>query len=505
MIHTLNSSSVTGAFAALAASLVLAACSGPSLPAEYTAADTAAVITPDYTDVTIPCNIAPMNFSIGAEGEEYVTHLYTAADPEGIVVGGRTVDIPADRWHALIGQAQGDTLVADIYVRGEGGWTRYPSVRNAVADSIDRYISYRLIEPSYIGFETMAICQRDLTSFDEKEIFNNQAMSLERDGQCINCHSYQDYNRDGNMQMHVRVRKGGTVISHNGRLKKVNLKTDSTVSAGVYPSWHPTEPLIAYSNNTTTQSFHTNDRNKVEVQDGKSDLILYDVEADRISIIANEPTELETFPYWHPDGKSLWYVSAKVPLFKDDDEISLYQNLHYKDYKYDLYRKAFDPETRTFAPADTMFVASALGKSVTLPRPSPDGRFVIFTLGEYGNFHIWHRDSDLFLLDLEEGVIRPLTEVNSPDVESYHSWSSNGRWIIFSSRRDDGSYTRLYIAYFDRDGKARKAFRLPQESPAHDIERMKSYNIPEFMVCPVEISKHQFIDAIDKDAVNVSM
>ncbi|MDE5661490.1 MAG: hypothetical protein K2I04_02560 [Muribaculaceae bacterium] len=134
MIHTLNSSSVTGAFAALAASLVLAACSGPSLPAEYTAADTAAVITPDYTDVTIPCNIAPMNFSIGAEGEEYVTHLYTAADPEGIVVGGRTVDIPADRWHALIGQAQGDTLVADIYVRGEGGWTRYPSVRNAVAD-----------------------------------------------------------------------------------------------------------------------------------------------------------------------------------------------------------------------------------------------------------------------------------------------------------------------------------------------------------------------------------
>ncbi len=505
MIHTRNPFNAARAAATAVLAAAVAACSGPSVPTEFTDTDAAPVIIPDYTDITIPCNIAPLNFTIDVEGEEYVTRLHTAGKPDGIVVGGRTVEIPVDRWHELIGPAQGDTLYADIYVKANGVWTRYPSVRNAIADSIDRYISYRLIEPSYISFETMAICQRDLTGFEEKEIFNNSAMSEEHNGQCVNCHSYQDYNRRGNMQMHIRVRKGGTLIKHNGELKKVNLKTDSTISAGVYPSWHPSEPLIAYSNNTTTQSFHTNDRNKVEVQDGKSDLILYDVETDRISFIARELTELETFPCWHPDGKSLWYVSAKVPLFKDEDEIMLYQNLHYKDYKYNLYRKAFDPETRTFAPADTIFAASDSGKSVTLPRPSPDGRYVLFTLGEYGNFHIWHRDSDLYLLDLEDGTIRPLSEVNSNDVDSYHSWSSNGRWIIFSSRRDDGSYTRLYIAYFDRDGKARKAFRLPQVSPMHDMERMKSYNIPEFMVCPVDISKHQFIDVIDKDAVNVSM
>ena len=129
----------------------------------------------------------------------------------------------------------------------------------------------------------------------------------------MNCHSYQDYNREGNMQMHFRVRKGGTLVSHGGQLKKVNLKTGSTVSSGVYPSWHPTEALIAYSVNTTTQSFHTNDRNKVEVQDAASEIILYDVATDRISHIStqgNDSSRLATFPYWHPDGKGLWYAEA---------------------------------------------------------------------------------------------------------------------------------------------------------------------------------------------------
>ena len=95
--------------------------------------------------------------------------------------------------------------------------------------------------------------------------------------------------------------------------------------------------------------------------------------------------------------------------------------------------------------------------------------------------------------------------MNSPDVESYHSWSSNGRWIIFSSRRDDGSYTRLYIAYFDRNGKARKPFRLPQATPDYDDNRMKSYNIPEFMARPVSISKKELEDAIQGEMLNAAI
>lgn len=485
-----------------AAALGLAAC-GPSVPASYQAADTLPAIYPDYTALTLPCNIAPLNFRIDEAGDAYVTHFYTGTDPKGFTVGGRTLDIPAAKWHRLLAEA--DTVYADVFVEKDGAYTKYATIANAVADSIDTYISYRLIEPSYISFETMAICQRNLENFDEHEIYNSMAMSEENEGQCINCHSYQDYNTGGNMQMHVRVGHGGTVIAHDGTLKKINLKTPATISSGVYPSWHPTLPLIAYSVNTTNQSFHTRDVNKVEVQDAASDLILYDVNTDRIKFIANHPTELESFPYWHPDGGSLWYVSAKVPAMSAE-EMGLYQNSNFEDFKYDIYRRSFDPATRTFGAADTVFAASEYGLSATLPRPSPNGRYLLFTMGGFGTFHIWHRDSDLYIIDLLSGEVRPLHEVNSDNVESYHSWSSSGKWIIFSSRRDDGSYTRLYIAPFDpATGRAGKPFRLPQRHPDYDDELMKSYNIPEFMRCPVLLGKRQLVETIGREPINATL
>ena len=482
----------------------VAASCGTDIPRDSRPAQHPVSITPDYTDLVIPCNIAPLNFRIDTVADEYVTHVYSRKNPDGIKVKGRTVDIDVRKWHSLLTETVGDTVFTDIYIRHDGGWTRFPSIRNVVADSIDPYISYRLIEPSYITFETMAICQRHLEDFNEDEIFNSQILSSEKQGQCMNCHSYQDYNRGGNMQLHLRVNHPGTFISHNGSLMKLDLKTPSTVSSGVYPSWHPTDPLIAYSVNTTSQSFHSNMENRVEVQDAESDLILLDVEGRKISVIANEPDELETFPYWHPDGESLWYVSASVPHMSAE-EMNQYQALNYKDFKYDIYRRHFNRTSRTFSAPDTIYKASDLGKSATLPRPSPDGRYLLFTQGEFGTFHIWHKDADLYLLDLKDGEVRPLDILNSPDVESYHSWSSNGRWIIFSSRRDDGSYTRLYIAYFDRNGNAAKPFILPQKCPAHNATRMKSYNVPEFMALPVEISKRQLINTIKPEASNVTL
>ena len=120
----------------------------------------------------------------------------------------------------------------------------------------------------------------------------------------------------------------------------------------------------------------------------------------------------------------------------------------------------------------------------------------MFTLGGFGVFHIWHTDADLYLMDLQSGQTRPMTEMNSDNVESYHSWSSNGRWVIFSSRRTDGNFTRPFIAYFDKNGKGRKAFELPQEDPDMHRQFMRSYNIPEFMNGPVNISAQDFADII---------
>ena len=104
-------------------------------------------------------------------------------------------------------------------------------------------------------------------------------------------------------------------------------------------------------------------------------------------------------------------------------------------------------------------------------------------------------------MELESGEARPLKEVNSPDVESYHTWSSSGRWIVFSSRRYDGTYTRPFFAHLDRDGNATKPFELPSADPDYHRQLLKSYNVPELMKGPVSVSPHAFADALQKEAV----
>jgi hypothetical protein len=124
----------------------------------------------------------------------------------------------------------------------------------------------------------------------------------------------------------------------------------------------------------------------------------------------------------------------------------------------------------------------------------------MFTLAKYGVFHIWHHDADLWMLDLQTGEVHNMEEINSADTESYHSWSSNGRWVVFSSRRYDGNYTRPFIAHIDKDGRAGKPFELPCANPDYHRQLLKSYNVPEFMRGPVTISPQRFADALKQEA-----
>lgn len=69
------------------------------------------------------------------------------------------------------------------------------------------------------------------------------------------------------------------------------------------------------------------------------------------------------------------------------------------------------------------------------------------------------------------------------------------------SRRDDGSFTRPYIAYFDQQGKCHKAFELPQRDPERYTLLYRSFNRPEFMKEPVTVSPKEFANTLAKDAV----
>ena len=327
-------------------------------------------------------------------------------------------------------------------------------------------------------------------------------VSAEPTGQCINCHSYKNYRTD-NMQFHVRQFLGGTVFVHDGKVRKLDLKTDSTISAGVYPSFNPKYDIVAYSVNSTGQIFHTKNSNKVEVQDKASDIIVYNPVTDVVSHVANSPVDLEVFPCWSPDGETLYYCSAHFEQTDTSLQMEGEMVIRYKEVKYDVLRRPWNPVTGEFGAVDTVFAASAIGKSATFPRISPDGRYLLIALAEYGCFHIWHKDADLYVMDLETKAMWPLESANSPFPESYHSWSSTGRWIMFASRRDDTNYSRLYIAHMNDDGTSDKAFLLPQESASFYDFFDRSYNVPEFMVESVRISPHEFAETVKGDAVKV--
>ena len=481
----------------LTSAILLVAC-GPSVPTNYTQSDKLPAIYPDYAQVTIPVNMAPLSFEFDGEADEMVAR-YAVGDDD-IVCNGQP-DI--DKWHALAEKAKGKSITVDVYTRNGDQWTRFKPFEIFVSpDSIDPYISYRLIAPSFISYEALTINQRCLENYDESVIYDNILCGFEKDGQCINCHHFQQYNPE-HMQFHARQNMGGTVIAYNGNLKKVNMRNDSILSAGVYPAWHPTLNLIVYSSDKTLQNFHTVNPNKVEVYDEDSDIILYNVETDEVSNLENSDTEFEVFPAWAPDGKALYYCSAHFE--RQDTATSKRQEVQnrIKELKYNIYRKAFNPETRQFGQRELVFDAAAIDSSATFPRISPDGRYMLFTMGKYGYFHIWHHDADLWMMDLASGDVRSFSEVNSPDTESYHSWSSNGRWIIFSSRRNDGVYTRPYIAHVDKDGHATKPFELPSEDPDYHRQFLRCYNVPEFMKGPVTISPQAFADILKGDAVNV--
>ncbi len=488
--------------------LLLSSCvHHPDVPSSSKEAKCLPDIFPDYCNVTVPCNIAPLNFMLPAEQyEECVARLTTPDGNQQTYGSGVKVQIPESEWHAMLETSKGKSIKVEVWGQKEGEWLSFSPFDIYIAEEpIDEYVSYRLIEPSYVAWTYMEIAQRNLTSFEETQIFNNEiTMNDKKIGQCINCHSYQNYKTD-NMLFHVRLSNSGTVIVNDGKISRKNLKRDYTISGGVYPAWHPTAKLIAFSTNMTRQAFHTSNPNKIEVYDLASDMILYDVETDSVSIVSNDSTLLEVYPTWSPDGKYLYYCKS-VPLpeeLRDKDIRSTYPKI-----QYNLYRRSFDLATHNFGEEELVYDAASADKSVTLPRISPDGHYLLFALGQYGCFHSRHHDADIVCIPMdkydgtaltwETSSAIDLTLLNSKDYsDSYHSWSSNGHWIMHASRRDDDNYSRVYFTYF-KNGKVAKAFLMPQEDPELHTFLLKSYNRPEFMVEPVKISVDEFSRVFDK-------
>ncbi|MGQ9621491.1 MAG: TolB family protein, partial [Bacteroidales bacterium] len=399
---------------------------------------TAPQIEPDYNGVTIPPNIASMNFMVREKGNRFLAVAESGNGEYRIKIRSCNGKIcfHSGAWRKLTEKSKGDRIIIRIYSsEGKGETvTEYEPLYFYVApEPVDPYLAYRLIFPGYYCWSDMRIVQRCVEDFSESSIIENQVLDMN----CINCHSFSS-NRADRFLIHVRGSKGGTYVVTDANITRRDLKIDPMPGSATYPSWHPSSRYIAFSSNQVRQTFYAHHSKCIEVFDLVSDIIIYDLEKNNIIMVKDKDTTkyLETFPGWSPDGKYLYFCRALHNVsepWRGPEKMEL--------VKYSLVRVPFDPETGLYGAVEMVYDAASEGKSVSFPRISPDGKYLVLTMADYGTFPNWHREADLYIINLQNGEAKKM-DINSNETESWHEWSSNGKWIIFSSKRLDGRSTR---------------------------------------------------------------
>jgi tetratricopeptide (TPR) repeat protein len=229
----------------------------------------------------------------------------------------------------------------------------------------------------------------------------------------------------------------------------------------------------------------------------KGILVIYDRETKKFTALpgADDPQYVQTNAVWSPDGKYLVFARAKAyhaqrleqqnSALVDEKDVPEF-TVDRKPFRYDLYRIPFNGGKG--GTPEPIAGASNDGMSNYFPKYSPDGKWIVFCKAK--SYMLLQPDSELYIVPAEGGVARRL-RYNTDRMNSWHSWSSNSRWLVFSSKVN-GPYTQLFLTHIDENGN---------DSPPVLLERFthpdRAANIPEFVKLQgnaISEIREQFLD-----------
>ena len=524
-----------------------------------------APIFPNYAieDLVIPVNIAPLNFVVAedrwAEAEMVKLRAFagdvtaegtwaTARAVDSLQVkirrqdGFRHVSFPVVEWrrcleaaaqtaktHAAMANAtqtagagargfvtldfydKDGRLVAETHAAMANAATspHTPALLwQVAAEPIDPYLVYRLSAYDENPCKNLEAEERNLTNFDKRLLMDNQRTG----GQCFNCHATAQ-NDAGSMSVHLRGANGGTLLFTNGTFRKIALPDGFPNLRLAYPAWHPSQKFIAFSSARIQVFPHTNAYKTQDlIIDTLGRMLVYDIErnlllpvpSDRKAAALHNANYEVSFPVFSPDGTRLYFCRAEK--YRPDSNLSVVQNL--LRVRYHIAAVDFDTLTRRFSEPYVVCLDSTC--SLSQPTIDPNSRYMVVTKLQLGSFPS-QNGGELALIDLsardENGLcaVQDIPALASKDGEKSHVFGSNGHWMVFGSKRINGSSSAPHIAYFDRDGRFHAPFVLPQERGDFYLRWYRSFLFPVLNRESAKFSIDQWVEATRQPAQPIDM
>lgn len=281
-------------------------------------------------------------------------------------------------------------------------------------------VVFRTVEPLFDPAKTGIVNILDIPTGRTRNLFTAQ-------NTCTGCHAFS-----GKISVHNNRKGTDRRLILNSTNKKSGLKELLNGNFS-YVAISPDNKSIAVVVNTTSKIRLT--KNYIEpfhMLYETGDIAIIDVETGKLSMLegASDPGYVEDMPKFSPDGEKIYFSKYKTTKLMNSIEI---MEIPAKGGK-----------------AGTIINAK-YGEFFFLPNPSPDGKWITYVSADASRGIFARKSSDICIYDILTGKSRKL-KINSEGMDSWHSWSSDGRWIIFSSNREQNGITSLYLSAFDENG-----------------------------------------------------